>query len=372
MRYNIHGFNQETAINLGLGNDELLILRWFIDFKEGGKMKDYILNGDMYYWVDYGYVLECLPILNFKTLKSVANKFNKLVKAKVLKKYLYKFGGTFVYYAIDENYDKLTKKDNQNHILQQKNISLVQKNISLVQNDISLEDKNISEQQKINSEQKNFISEQQKINSEQKKNNSFDNGKIFPTKDSSIIDYNNNNIYRTSARYDTDVKENDISITDAKQESAISKIEQTENEICAVKEKNKKAEAEHLEKQCEEIWELYPNKKGKGVAMQKLKKHIKKYGFDEMKLATERFAKEMVKEKRDKKYMPHGGTFYHLGFIDYLSKNYLTQNANTVKIKTNEVNFGQSKKVKREEFEEFDGRYKVDNTFKPFKRRDDY
>lgn len=66
MRYNIHGFRQDKAIEFGLDNDELLILRHFEDFVNSGKMDSFYKNGQMFYWVNYDYFLKNLPILKIK------------------------------------------------------------------------------------------------------------------------------------------------------------------------------------------------------------------------------------------------------------------------------------------------------------------
>lgn len=64
MRFNVHGFDQKVAIEFGLSNDELLILRHFEDFVCSGKMESFYEEGHMFYWVNYNKFLEDLPILN--------------------------------------------------------------------------------------------------------------------------------------------------------------------------------------------------------------------------------------------------------------------------------------------------------------------
>lgn len=64
MRYNIHGFKQDKALEFGLSPDELLILRNFEDFANSGKMDSFYKDGKMFYWVNYDKFLRDLPILN--------------------------------------------------------------------------------------------------------------------------------------------------------------------------------------------------------------------------------------------------------------------------------------------------------------------
>ncbi len=66
MRYNIHGYMQDKAIEFGLNNDELLILRHFEDFVNSGKMDSFYKEGRMFYWVNYDAFLKNLPILGIK------------------------------------------------------------------------------------------------------------------------------------------------------------------------------------------------------------------------------------------------------------------------------------------------------------------
>lgn len=74
----------------------------------------------------------------------------------------------------------------------------------------------------------------------------------------------------------------------------------------------------------EEVWKLYPNKKGKGKISNSKKKEIHKLG-DEFKRCIERY-KEYVENQRkngfkDLKYQ-NGSTFFNSGYIDYLDDNY--------------------------------------------------
>lgn len=66
MRYNILGFDQLKAFELGLNLDELMILRHFHDFASSGKMESTIQDGNIYYWVKYDKFVEDLPILGMK------------------------------------------------------------------------------------------------------------------------------------------------------------------------------------------------------------------------------------------------------------------------------------------------------------------
>lgn len=66
MRFNVLGFDQLKATELGLNLDELMLLRHLQDFTNSGKMDTVIHNGKMYYWVKYDKFVDDLPILNMK------------------------------------------------------------------------------------------------------------------------------------------------------------------------------------------------------------------------------------------------------------------------------------------------------------------
>ncbi|GAA0106739.1 hypothetical protein UT300013_33630 [Paraclostridium sordellii] len=111
MEYTIHGFSQENAIKLGLDDRDLLILRWFVRFKDNGKMSSRIIDGDKYYWIKYEGVVEDLPITNIKSNDSIYRRLKKMTQAKVLKHKTIKGGGTYSYYCLGESYSSLVDTD---------------------------------------------------------------------------------------------------------------------------------------------------------------------------------------------------------------------------------------------------------------------
>lgn len=66
MRFNVLGFDQLKASNIGLTLDELMILRHLHDFASSGKMESVIVDNEVYYWVKYDKFVEDLPILSMK------------------------------------------------------------------------------------------------------------------------------------------------------------------------------------------------------------------------------------------------------------------------------------------------------------------
>ena len=78
----ILGFKQDKAIELGLHLDDLIILRYLTDFYP--KMIKITDNKKIYFWVDYKYLLQCLPILYKNSQNLNKSNFDRLVKKDVL------------------------------------------------------------------------------------------------------------------------------------------------------------------------------------------------------------------------------------------------------------------------------------------------
>ena len=91
----------------------------------------------------------------------------------------------------------------------------------------------------------------------------------------------------------------------------------------------------------EELWLLYPRKKGKGQISDAKKRKIAEVGKEQMIRAIERY-KRYVSTQKDLSYQ-YGSTFFNSGYIDYLDENY---------VEREEV----PQKTLRTEFNNFEGR----------------
>lgn len=107
MKYEVLGFYQQRAVELGLCSDDLLVLRWFVDFAGTNKMQSMIINNQIYYWVNYSTVLKELPILKISKQTLYKKHFTNLCNANVLIHKQVKEGGNFSYYCYGINYDTL-------------------------------------------------------------------------------------------------------------------------------------------------------------------------------------------------------------------------------------------------------------------------
>lgn len=105
MQYTFLGFSQERLLELGLDDRDAALLRFFIDFKDGGGMYSEEFEGDVYYWVKYDYIKQELPLIGQHFQKdAIYRRFKTMSEKGVLKHRTKKSGGTFSYYAIGDVY----------------------------------------------------------------------------------------------------------------------------------------------------------------------------------------------------------------------------------------------------------------------------
>ena len=71
----------------------------------------------------------------------------------------------------------------------------------------------------------------------------------------------------------------------------------------------------------ENLWKMYPNKKGKGQVSDRDKLKLLEIGLEEMTRAIDRYKSELEKDK-DWRKPQNGSTFFHSGYVDYLDANY--------------------------------------------------
>lgn len=103
-----------------------------------------------------------------------------------------------------------------------------------------------------------------------------------------------------------------------------SREEKSNNKLC-------KADALAL---FEELWKLYPNKKGKGQVSDAAKKRLLNVGKEEMVRAIERYKKHLQKNA-DWLRPQNGSTFFNSGYVDYLDANYEESKTTTYPSKGN-------------------------------------
>lgn len=127
--------------------------------------------------------------------------------------------------------------------------------------------------------------------------------------------------------------------------------EENNNIYCASKdavliENTKKDEPDPVETLFEQLWKLYPNKKGKASVSKKSKNELSKHGVDVIKKCIDRYDK-YVKAQHERGFdlqYQNGSTFFNSGYMDYLDENYTEPKTNTVKLnvpKNKFINYNQ-------------------------------
>ena len=101
MKFTIEGFSQAELVARGLDAIDAIILRWFVDFQNTGKMKRIVHNGEVFHWVQYQAVIDDLPCVGISNKESLGRRFQKLVKAEILNLVIYSVGGRFSYFAVN-------------------------------------------------------------------------------------------------------------------------------------------------------------------------------------------------------------------------------------------------------------------------------
>ena len=71
----------------------------------------------------------------------------------------------------------------------------------------------------------------------------------------------------------------------------------------------------------EQIWRLYPEKKGKAKVSDKKKRELHEHGYDTIKKCIDRYKQS----KKDWQEWQHGSTFFNSGYVDYLDENFQEQ-----------------------------------------------
>lgn len=79
----------------------------------------------------------------------------------------------------------------------------------------------------------------------------------------------------------------------------------------------------------EDVWKLYPNKKGKGQVSKAAKERLLKVGYEELARAIDRYKSELEKDS-DWRKPQNGSTFFNSGYVDYLDANYEPLDSTTI------------------------------------------
>ena len=77
----------------------------------------------------------------------------------------------------------------------------------------------------------------------------------------------------------------------------------------------------------EELWALYPSKKGKANITDSKKKELYSYGIEHIKRAIQRYIANVELTRKSKFALEYknGSTFFNKGYVDYLDENYVAE-----------------------------------------------
>lgn len=110
MRYTVEGFQQSVLVECGLDAGDALILRWFVDFQNTGRMVTKYFDGVLMYWVKYQAMIDDLPILKILNRDSLARRFERLAVVGILVKQVEKkANGTYTYFGVGPKFESLFK-----------------------------------------------------------------------------------------------------------------------------------------------------------------------------------------------------------------------------------------------------------------------
>ena len=82
----------------------------------------------------------------------------------------------------------------------------------------------------------------------------------------------------------------------------------------------KKEKYQDLDQFFDDLWKLYPRKKGKSSVSERQKKRLYDIGADQMTRAIERFKADNAGQ--EERFIPYGSTFFNSAYVDYLDENY--------------------------------------------------
>lgn len=93
---------------------------------------------------------------------------------------------------------------------------------------------------------------------------------------------------------------------------------------------NNKPNNKYTSQDIEDVWSIYPNKKGKAKSLYYISKILEKYSKQELIDAVKRYSLE--KKGVDKQFILHGSTFFGGRYEDYLDDNYSQINSSNKNI----------------------------------------
>lgn len=132
MQYSFLGFSVTKMMELNLDMKDIAILRYFVDFKDTGRMHFEIVKGNKYYWVNYRTMEKEMPYLCLGK-KTIMTRMLRLRDLGILLHYTKKEGGTFSFFALGSKYIELINKNTNK---EESKLDKVKSNISKIKENI--------------------------------------------------------------------------------------------------------------------------------------------------------------------------------------------------------------------------------------------
>jgi uncharacterized phage protein (TIGR02220 family) len=106
MQFSFLGYSVKKIMEFNLDVKDVIILRYFDDFRKSGKMNYEVIEGVKYYWISYQNIENELTFLGLGK-RTIMIRMLKLRDLGILSHYTKKEGGTFSFYALGEKYREL-------------------------------------------------------------------------------------------------------------------------------------------------------------------------------------------------------------------------------------------------------------------------
>jgi len=104
MKYTIFGFSQKKLIQLKLDLKDACIIRYMVDFYSSSKMIKITEEGKEYFWINYQYLIDNIPIIEIKNKESLGRRLKNIEESGLLEKKTIKNSkGTFSFFRFIED-----------------------------------------------------------------------------------------------------------------------------------------------------------------------------------------------------------------------------------------------------------------------------
>ncbi|MCX0353359.1 hypothetical protein LI064_02330 [Clostridium perfringens] len=111
MKYTVHGLQQDKLIEMGLDNDDALILAVIKEMYSSKKMEYQIIDGERFIWINQMSLLNYIPIVGSES--NLRRKIKKLEEKKIIEKKILNVQngvkGTYSYINVTELLDYLSE-----------------------------------------------------------------------------------------------------------------------------------------------------------------------------------------------------------------------------------------------------------------------